>query len=86
MDEHESELYDVVVTALFVVGIGLNVYLMVDAATNGELTRQVAREWTKRVREPWERWRTFEQEVPKVVPTATWFAYEAAQDMEGDDK
>lgn len=72
-ESHNELVYDLVVDSLLVLFVAVNVYLIIDAATEGELTRSVVRRWHDASRQAVTYWHTF-VDRDKVVRTAEYFA------------
>jgi len=75
--DRNLKIYDGVIAVLFTVGIAVNVWLMVDVATDGALTKGFRKWWDAEVKSKWERAKEYERDRHRVIAHAEWFAYEA---------
>jgi hypothetical protein len=81
MNDKAEKIYDLVVTTLMVAGVALNVYLMMDVASNGQVTKDVL-SWWERCKENMRQQRDLIRDRSRVIAHAEWAKYEAVMDDE----
>lgn len=80
-----EKIYDIVVTTILVVGVAANIYIMLDEASGGQLTRDVKR-MTDRQRENMRRYRALIRDRSRVLAHAEWAKREAVMDDETESE
>lgn len=76
MDERETDnVYGVIIGVLYVVAVGVQVYVVVDELTHGALSDDVKARWGRLVAR-WTERRRIDTEVRNAAPWVLWEAHE----------
>ncbi len=82
MEERQGpSVYGVIVGCLYVLGVGVQVWIVMDEVTHGALSGDVKRRWRK-LRAQIEERRRIDREVAEAVPWVLWEAHTAIEDGE----
>lgn len=71
-------VYGVIVGVLYVLAVGVQVYLVVDEVTDGALSADVKARWS-RLRARWTQARRIDAEMREAAPWVLWEAYQALE-------